>query len=134
MVELNRNHLAAGPVIALAGLRGELIHRLRDQFSTWSDLAGAWMFGSVARGNSTAASDIDLLIVVDDVDSRDLQAQLMRLDQDIRSWTGNDVQIVEYSLATWRELVRGSNPLVDQIRRDGIALTADDNTLLARSR
>ena len=52
MVVLNRNHLAAGPVLALAGLRGELIRRLRERLSGWPDLYGAWLFGSVARGDA----------------------------------------------------------------------------------
>ena len=66
MVSLNRGHLAAGPLLALAGLRGELIRRLRERLSAWPDLRGAWLFGSVARGEAHKESDIDLLIVADD--------------------------------------------------------------------
>jgi predicted nucleotidyltransferase len=134
MVVLNRSHLAAGPVLALAGLRGELIRRLRERLSAWADLRGAWLFGSVARGDAGSGSDVDLLIVVDDLRSTDLHERLSRLQADVRSWTGNDVQFVEHSPSSWRKLVRAKNPLVEQIRLDGIALTTGTATLLERQR
>ena len=134
MVALNRNHLAAGPVLALAGLRGELIRRLRERLSAWPDLLGAWLFGSVARGDADSDSDVDLLIVADDLESRDLHEQLAQLHADVRSWTGNDLQLVEHSTASWRKLVRAKNPLVQQIGRDGIAMTGDTAVLLGRHR
>ena len=134
MVALNRTHLAAGPVLALAGLRGELIRRLRERLSAWPDLVGAWLFGSVARGDADSDSDVDLLIVADDLESRDLHERLAQLHADVRSWTGNDLQLVEHSTASWRKLVRAKNPLVQQIGRDGIAMTGDTAVLLGRHR
>jgi predicted nucleotidyltransferase len=134
MVVLNRSHLAAGPVLALAGLRGELIRRLRERLSAWPDLAGAWLFGSVARGDADSDSDVDLLIVADDLQSTDLHERLTQLHADVRSWTGNDLQLVEHSGASWRKLVGAKNPLVEQIRLDGIALTSDATSLLERHR
>ena len=134
MVVLNRNHLAAGPVLALAGLRGELIRRLRERLSAWPDLHGCWLFGSVARGDADSDSDVDLLIVVDDLQSPDLHERLSRLQADVRSWTGNDLQLVEHSPSSWRKLVRAKNPLVEQIRLDGIPLAAGSASLLERHR
>ncbi len=134
MVVLNRNHLAAGPVLALAGLRGELIRRLRERLSAWPELNGAWLFGSVARGDADSDSDVDLLIVADDLQSPGLHERLSRLQADVRSWTGNDLQLVEHSPSSWRKLVRAKNPLVEQIRLDGIALAGDASTLLERHR
>ena len=134
MVMLNRSHLAAGPVLALAGLRGELIRRLRERLSAWPDLHGAWLFGSVARGDADGDSDVDLLIVIDDLQSPDLHERLSRLQADVRSWTGNDLQLVEHSPSSWRKLVRAKNPLVEQIRLDGIALAGVTASLLGRER
>lgn len=134
MVMLNRSHLAAGPVIALAGLRGELIRRLREGFSAWPDLRAAWMFGSVARGSADGDSDIDLLIVAADLQSSDLHTRLAQVHSDVRLWTGNDLQLVEHTPASWRRLVRADNPLVDQVRLDGIALTSEAGALLKRHR
>ena len=45
MVALNRSHLAAGPLLALASLRGELVHRLWERLSGWPDLLGAGCSG-----------------------------------------------------------------------------------------
>jgi predicted nucleotidyltransferase len=134
MVALNRRHLAAGPLLSLAGLRGELVQRLREHLPGLPDLLGAWLFGSVARGDAGRDSDIDLLIVADDLDSSELHDRLAQLLSDVRSWTGNETQVVEYSLASWRKLVRTKNPLVDQIRRDGIALAGGTAALLERRR
>ena len=134
MVVLNRSHLAAGPVLALAGLRGELIRRLRERLCAWPDLHGGWLFGSVARGDADRDSDVDLLIVVDDLQSPDLHERLSRLQADVRSWTGNDLQLVEHSPSSWRKLVRAKNPLVEQIRLDGIALAGGTASLVGRQR
>lgn len=134
MVLLNRSHLVAGPLLALAGLRGELIRRLRERLSAWPDLRGAWLFGSVARGEAHKESDVDLLIVADDLEPPDLHERLSQLQADVRVWTGNDLQLVEHSPTSWRELVRSKNPLVEQIRVDGIALAGDNAALLERAK
>ena len=132
MVALNRMHLAAGPLLALAGLRGELIRRLRERLLQWPDLEGAWLFGSVARGDADGQSDIDILIVAHDLDAPDLHANLAQLQADVRSWTGNDVQLVEHTPESWRKLVRSKNPLVERMRSDGVSLTGDTAALLKR--
>lgn len=134
MVALNRQHLAAGPVVALAGLRGELIRRLRARLAEWPDLLGAWLFGSVARGDADGDSDIDLLLVVNDLDTPAFAERLAGLGSDVRAWTGNDLQVVEHDARSWQALLRGGNPLVEQVRRDGISLTPDASSLLARQR
>jgi len=134
MVVLNRNHLAAGPLLALAGLRGELIRRLRQRLSQWPGLEVAWLLGSVARGDADGESDIDLLIVAHDLQAPDLHANLAQLQADVRSWTGNDLQIVEHTPESWRELVHSKNPLVEQLQLDGIALAGDTALRLERRR
>ena len=134
MVALNRNHLAADPLLALIGLRGELIRRLRERLAEWPNLEGAWLFGSVARGDADRKSDIDLLIVANDLQAPDLHAHLTQLHADVRSWTGNDLQLVEHTPESWRKLVRSRNPLVEQVRLDGVTLAGDTALLLERRR
>ena len=134
LVALNREHLAAQSLVALAGLRGELIRRLRERMKQWPDLSGAWLFGSVARGESDRDSDIDIVIVAADLDSMDLHQRLTRLHADVASWTGNDLQIVEHSPSSWAALKTTRNPLVEQIRMDGIRLVDNDISLLERMR
>ena len=84
-------------MLALAGLRGELIRRLRERLSAWPEIDGAWLFGSVARGDADSDSDIDLLIIADDLRSAELHERLAQLHADVGSWTGNDLQLVERS-------------------------------------
>jgi predicted nucleotidyltransferase len=134
LVSLNHDHLAAQGIAALAGLRGELISRLRERLAQWSDLRGAWLFGSVARGQSRADSDIDVLIVAADLDSPDLHERLGQLHADVTRWTGNDLQLVEHSPSSWQVLKASKNPLIEQIRMDGIALVENDASLLRRER
>jgi predicted nucleotidyltransferase len=134
LVALNREHLAAPHIIALAGLRGELIRRLRERFSDWDYLVGAWLFGSVARGDAHQGSDIDVLLVATDLESSSLHEQLTSLQADAQSWTGNVLQFVEHSVSSWERLRESGNPLVGQIRDDGIPLMANDPSLLRRQR
>ncbi len=134
LVALNRLHLATQGLVALAGLRGELIRRLREQLTEWADLCGAWLFGSVARGESGIDSDIDVAIVVIDLESFDLHQRLSQLHRDVTTWTGNELQVVEHSPSSWNELKTSKNPLFEQIRRDGIALADNQSTLLERIR
>ena len=134
MVLLNRSHLVSGPLLALAGLRGELIRRLRERLTAWPDLRGAWLFGSVTRGEAHKESDVDLLIVVDDLEPPDLHGRLSQLQADVRDWTGNDLELVEHPPTSWRELVRSKNPLVEQIRVEGIALAGDNAAPLQRAK
>src|SRR5215212_1089028 len=62
--ELNRDHVAAQVAEALAGLRVELWARFRNVLDTWRPRPlYACVFGSAARGDGTAESDIDLLVV-----------------------------------------------------------------------
>ena len=87
------------------------------------------MFGSVARGDADRESDIDVLIIAKDLQSADLHTRLSALTTDVRAWTGNEVQLVEHSPTSWRKLVRSKNPLVEQIRIDGIVLAGDGHLL-----
>lgn len=62
--ELNRDHIAAGVADVLAGLRLELWARLRSELGGWQPAPlYAAVFGSAARGDGDAVSDIDLLLV-----------------------------------------------------------------------
>jgi hypothetical protein len=62
--ELNREHLAAPVAVILAGLRLELWSRFRKTLIAWNPRpVYGCVFGSAARGDGDAGSDIDLLLV-----------------------------------------------------------------------
>jgi predicted nucleotidyltransferase len=134
MVSLNRKNLAAEQVLALTALRATLINRLRAELKRWKGLKAAWLFGSVARSDSNEDSDIDIAMVFVDPESEVSTRNISELQVLLREWTGNEVQIAEYSEAAWARLVLTQNPLVGQIRKDGIALTSSSTSLLTASR
>jgi hypothetical protein len=62
--ELNREHVAAPVAEAFAGLRLALWKRFRSTLSGWNPKpVYGCVFGSAARGDGDAYSDIDLLLV-----------------------------------------------------------------------
>lgn len=62
--ELNREHLGAPVAGLLAGLRLELWNRFRKTLGSWNPKpVYGCVFGSAARGDGDAQSDIDLLLV-----------------------------------------------------------------------
>lgn len=62
--ELNREHVAAPVAEVLAGLRLSLWKRFRVTLGAWNPRpAYGCVFGSAARGDGDARSDIDLLLV-----------------------------------------------------------------------
>lgn len=124
LVSLNRSHLAVDALTELVGLRWALVERLRDELRGWPNLAGAWLFGSAARGDGDRNSDIDILLVAETtVDDEQWDTATARLVQLVPAWTGNSVQIVEHTRESLAELVRSDNPLIRSIRQDGIPLT-----------
>lgn len=102
LYELNRSHLAAGPIEQLAGLRLELVESLRVLVDGWDvSPAFAFIFGSVARSEAGPDSDIDLFVVrppIPDEEERDWQDQLADLEVKATAWTGNEAHVVEYGL------------------------------------
>lgn len=128
LYRLNRRHLAAHAITALASLRAQLVTAMRDNITSWDPAPwGAWLFGSAARGDGSTASDIDVLVVRPDaLDEEDPHwtAQLDRLTDDVVAWTGNPCVIIEYSRTQFDDLLASTERLAGDIRTDGIALTS----------
>lgn len=130
LVRLNREHLAVEPLVALVGLRGRLVARLAAELSGWRGLEGAWLFGSTARGDGGRDSDVDLLLVAASVDAAGWMDTAGSLRDRVRAWTGNEAQLLEHTRESFARLVRGGNPLVKEIRSDGIPLVPGSRALL----
>jgi predicted nucleotidyltransferase len=131
---LNRDHLAAPAVDVLAGMRTELLNRLRNAINAW-ELAPVHvsLFGSAARGDGDTQSDIDLFIVrpkgIAEDDLR-WRAQLDSLAGKVERWTGNHVGIAEKAEAEIKRLRKDAPPIVAQLRSDAIQLNGADVTTL----
>jgi hypothetical protein len=131
---LNREHLAAGAVVALAGIRSELWARLRRTLEGWElPAVHASVFGSAARGDGDADSDIDLFIVRPaDVDSDDdrWRDQIDALGEQVRAWTGNLLNVIEQDQRALSDLIAQAPPVLDDVRRDGIDLVGEPSRKL----
>jgi predicted nucleotidyltransferase len=124
---LNRDHLAAPAALVLAGLRTELLERLRAAVGEWEvQPVSAALFGSAARGDGDADSDIDLLVVrpaqVDEEDER-WRTQMVRLAEDVHAWTGNHAGLIEVADQDLPGLLDARPPVLDSLRTDAIPLT-----------
>jgi len=123
---LNRDHLAAPAVEVLAGMRAELYRRVTRAIEEWSvPAAQVSVFGSTARGDGDAASDIDLLIVRhQEVSAEDeaWRAQIDVLATRIRRWAGNQASIVEVGESELSELAQTERPILRDLRKDAITL------------
>ena len=98
---LNRQHLAADPIIQLARLPRTLLQRLEDRLNSWAfPPTYAAVFGSAARGTMTEDSDLDLLLVrADDTPIHIWDEQVADLVADVSRWTGNDTHPLEYTVS-----------------------------------
>jgi predicted nucleotidyltransferase len=136
LYSLNRDHIAAPVALELAGLRGELLRRLRTAIAQWRVPAvHASMFGSAARGEGDARSDIDLLVVrPESVDSEDPEwrDQLHELAVAIERWTGNHAGISEVGEEELSHLASERRPIVDELERDAITVAGPEAGRLLR--
>jgi predicted nucleotidyltransferase len=131
LVDLNRDHILAEPLDALARARGRLIRRLSDELGAWRQLAAAWLFGSAARGDGDRSSDIDLFLVTEtSTEDAEWSANVATLANLVYEWTGNHAQIVEHSWESFAQLARDDNLLIPSLRKDGIALTPESQRRL----
>lgn len=130
---LNRDHLAAPSIVELANMRTALFARISGHVQVWSrPVRLVMLFGSAATATMRTDSDIDLFVVGDDDDvSTDAwQSQVGELERAVSRWTGNDTRVLTYGIG---DLRRRHDPVVDDIRSEGIVI-AGDRSLLNRTR
>jgi predicted nucleotidyltransferase len=129
--QLNTEHLAAEPIIALSRITMTFLNRLERHLEGWGDaLKYAAVFGSAATGRMTLDSDIELFLVrafepEDQSDKEDLdtwEQRVMELGRLVTAWTGNDGRVVEYSEHEIREAAAAGEPLLNDVARDGLTV------------
>jgi len=133
---LNRDHVGAPAVELLATMRAELINRIRRDISQWSCLpVGAVLFGSAARGDGADDSDIDVLLVrpasIDDDDAA-WADQVSRLGSAVLAWSGNTLNVVEYSPDEVASDAPGRRAVLSRIDTDGVLLHGTELRILRR--
>ncbi|GAA6525022.1 nucleotidyltransferase domain-containing protein [Intrasporangium sp. DVR] len=130
---LNRAHLAAEPIMALAGLRATFLARLERLLAAWDQPAAyAAVFGSAGRGTMRTDSDIDLLLVRSDGPDDMWDTQLEHLVSTVSACTGNDLRPLVYTL-TELDAARGEPVLLD-ILDSGITVAGERSWFQRRAR
>jgi predicted nucleotidyltransferase len=124
---LNRDHILHPAVSALLRSADELPRRLRNEIAGWQvPPAAAALYGSAARRDGHADSDIDLLLVRPAgfrSRERDLWAgQVDRLRDLVYRWTGSRCQVTDRSVVSVRRLSRSHAAIVGEWRKDAVDL------------
>lgn len=116
LYSLNREHLLAPAVLAAMNAGEEFFSLLTRRCESLAPLpAHVSVFGSHARAEATASSDIDLMVIVDDeVDIHDARwsDQVEDLEDQVLRWTGNRLETLVLSMTRFRAVVRAGEPLV----------------------
>lgn len=129
LCRLNREHLAAPAILALAAQRSELLRRLGADVESWPQppVFGA-VFGSAARADHTTSSDLDLLLVAPaDTDPARWEDACDRLAARATAWTGNDARILSLTEAQIRS--GADADLLDSIGQDALGFIGDPGWL-----
>jgi Nucleotidyltransferase domain len=124
LYQLNRDHVAAAWIEGLASLPAQVLDRLRAAINGWEQRPVlVVLFGSVARGEATPESDLDLLVVRPadcDADEPAWQEQISALQAHASAWTGNDARVLEFGE---QEITDGDpQQVLTDAARDGIEL------------
>jgi hypothetical protein len=119
---LNRDHLAADAVVALANQPAALRARIGGELDSWArPPVYAALFGSWARGEATTTSDIDLFLVrPTEVDDGLWAEQVDALEADVSRWTGNDAR--SYVVEEQRLEELRTEPVLASIRDEGLTV------------
>jgi|ERR1022692_2460095 predicted nucleotidyltransferase len=128
--QLNRDHLAAVPIIELAQLLSTLLSKLEKRFKSWGEYQPEYaaVFGSAARGTMTADSDLDILLVrADDTPLAAWEEQVHALAADVTRWTGNDTRLLEYTVSGLN--VARSEPVLRDVLTEGLTVAGSHDWL-----
>ena len=126
MYEANRDHLLWPAVEVALDSEAELIRRIRGLIKEGNfQYTSVVLYGSVARGDSDAESDIDLLVVQSRGGTlRRTFVDLLR--RDVERWTGNRAQILDLSPHELRRMSEARDPIVSSWLDEGRLIVGDD--------
>ena len=139
LYRLNREHVAADGIIALAGLGAVLLDRMRSHIVDWElTPVAAWLFGSAARGEAGLDSDIDVLLVPpsDRREESTFEATWARQTGEfverVRAWSGNHCELLELEAGELAAAVDRDERLVRDLRDHALVLAGPHPRTLLR--
>ncbi len=119
----NSEHLAMPALLALLHLDDELRARMAKHVAGWHlPPASVVIFGSIARGEAMAGSDLDVLVVRRDTiepDESVWQNQLSDLAERLRGWTGRRASTIDMSRHEVTDGLAHREPFLVEVERDG---------------
>jgi predicted nucleotidyltransferase len=126
LFRLVNEHVASRAVLALAGARRTVLKQVgRAAGALAPPPVSVILFGSFARGEAGADSDIDVVVVRPAAVAEENEAWASGLEawrQQARRITGNRIEIVEVSQREIARLLKGREPLWSDVARDGVAI------------
>ena len=131
-------HVAAGPLVSLARARGGVIEEMGRVAAALPVVpASVIVFGSFARGEADAESDIDTVFVrpmgIDESDEAWADSVEQWRSQ-IRRISGNPVEVLEVGSDEIGARLRSRQPVWRDIRREGIVVQGQALDELAEAR
>ncbi len=126
LVRLVPEHLASRAILILADLRHAFLDELGESARRLDPApANVTLFGSFARGDDDAQSDVDVVVIrpssVDEDDST-WAASIAQWEARVRRISGNAVNRIEVAEDEAPKLMKSRRPLWQAIRREGIVL------------
>lgn len=127
MYGLNRDHLLADAVLSAARARFTLLSRLGEHVAQMEPPpVHVSAFGSFARREAGPASDIDLLFVLPLAPDDTWFEQVTQLDDLVKTWTGNRMEHLAFSVGDLARVVQRQEPIVDSWLADCVTVYGPD--------
>jgi len=103
-----------------------LFDKIRDEVHQENGLT-AYLYGSLARHESTPESDVDILLVFpDDRDTEQIIDFAHDLSDSVTGWTGNQGQIYSVTRSGLADLVRRDDSIVTSLRADATPIVGPE--------
>lgn len=112
---INEAHASIAPLRALVDPMAALKVAVAEEVV--SNVDAVLLFGSIARGEATVDSDIDLAVIA--APSWEGRAEL---EDVVRARLGNDCDVLVFTRSEFARMATANEPVVSDILRDGVAL------------
>lgn len=126
LVKISSDNLAARVLLELGDLHHTFLEELRGSAQRLEPTpVSVVLFGSFARGDDDAASDVDVLVVRPSAFRADDPAWgecISEWEDEVRSLSGNAVNCIEVTDEELPKLMRSRRPLWQAIRHEGVVL------------
>jgi uncharacterized protein len=124
--QANRDHPAYAELHSLVAKTAGAFHILRSALAALAKkIAFAFVYGSMARGDENAVSDVDLM-VIGDVSLDEMLMQLATAERDL----GRSINPTVFSLKEFKSKLKAGNHFLKSVMRgEKVLLIGDENEL-----